>query len=237
MYKKRCHRSAWLIVLFAVVLESIAFSGKSFGDDSSLQGQKEAEKILHQFQAAWKPQQGYMRPLDDAGWKARLEALQRLVRLGDQAVPALTDALTKAEPETRIFAAQALMFIAHPAARPALETTLKTDAQPAVRLYAVDAMSMFGRLENQGIYQQLRQADPNRDVRSHVAFAMERDEAPQPVAIQKALLDYDLANMDTAKLGQQAPDFMLSDVRGAVYRLSDHRFKTHVVLIFIYGDT
>jgi HEAT repeat protein len=177
-----------------------------------------------------------MRPLDDSGWKARLEAFRDLVRLGDKAVPVLTEALGKGEPETRTFAAQALTFLADSAARPALDKAVE-DSHPAVRLYAIDALSMFGRLKGTEQYRQLREKDPNRDVRSHMAFALERDDKPQPAAIQKALLNYDLAGLDTAKVGKPAPDFTLTDALGKTYRLRDFRSKKAVVLVFIYGDT
>jgi HEAT repeat protein len=177
-----------------------------------------------------------MRPADDAGWKARLEGFQRLARLGDKAVPALTEALAKGEPATRVFAAQALVLLASPNSRPALTAALK-DRDAAVRLYALDALSMFGRLEGTETLRSLRDKDRNRDVRSHAAFALERDDQPQPAVVRKALLDYDLARVDSTRLDKPAPDFTLTDALGKKHKLRDLRGKKAVVLVFVYGDT
>jgi HEAT repeat protein len=217
-----------------LALASLAAGGPQ--EDSPKKSRRTAAEALALFEKEWKPQKGYMRPLDDSGWRARLEAFRDLVRLGDKAVPVLTEALGKGEPETRTFAAQALTLLAAPGTRRDLEQALK-DSHPAVRLYALDALSMFGRLKESEQYRQIRDKDPNRDVRSHMAFALERDDKPQPAAIQKALLDYDLASLDTAKLGKPAPDFTLKDATGKTYRLCDFRGKKAVVLVFIYGDT
>jgi hypothetical protein len=96
---------------------------------------------------------------------------------------------------------------------------------------------MFGNLPDEGSYQTLRQKDANRDVCSHAAFAIERDDKPQPDAIRQALRDYDLKKMATAKVGEKAPDFALTSAAGKEVRLSDFRGKKPVVLVFVYGDT
>jgi hypothetical protein len=193
-------------------------------------------EVIRTFEKAWVAPKGYMRPLDDAGWKARMTAFQKLAEAGDKAIPALTDALSKGEPETRIFAAQALGLMADPAAKPALETALK-DKTPAVRLYALDALSMFGKLTPTDELKAMKEKDPNRDVQSHVGFALGRDDKPDLTALRKLLAGYDLAKMNTAIVGKAAPEFELTDATGKTYKLADFKGKKAVVLVFVYGDT
>jgi hypothetical protein len=57
-----------------------------------------------------------------------------------------------------------------------------------------------------------------------------------PAAIPKAATDYDLSELDSAGLGQIAPDFSLADVSGKAHRLSQFRGKKAVVLTFLPDD-
>ena len=196
----------------------------------------EAADIIRTFEKAWVVPKGYMRPLDDAGWKARMSAFQKLAAMGEKAVPALSDALANGEPETRVFAAQALGLMADPKAKPALEAALK-DKTAAVRLYALDALSMFGKLAPTDELKAVKEKDANRDVKAHVGFALDRDDKPDPVALRKALAGFDLARMNTAVVGKAAPEFELTDATGKTYRLADLKGKKAVVLVFVYGDT
>ncbi len=198
--------------------------------------QTEPTDIIRTFEKAWIVPKGYMRPLDDAGWKARMTAFQKLAACGEKAVPVLTDALAKGEPETRVFAAQAFGLMADPKAKPELEAALK-DKNPAVRLYALDALSMFGKLASTDELKAMKEKDANRDVKAHVGFALDRDDKPDPAALRKLLAGYDLAKMNTAVVGKAAPEFELTDATGKSYKLADFKGKKAVVLVFVYGDT
>lgn len=196
----------------------------------------EPADIIRTFEKAWVVPKGYMRPLDDAGWKARMTAFKRLAEAGERATPALTEALAKGEPETRVFAAQALGLMADSKAKPALEAALR-DKTPAVRLYALDALSMFGKLTPTDELMAMKEKDANRDVKAHVGFALDRDDKPDPEALRKQLSRYDLAKMNTAVVGEAAPEFELTDATGKTYKLADFKGKKAVVLVFVYGDT
>jgi hypothetical protein len=167
----------------------------------------------------------------DPGWQVRMKALVSLARAGPAAVPVLIDALKKGSPSTRELAAQALGCCADPRARPALEAALD-DPEISVRLYACSALSMFGRLKPAKRYLRLRDRD-HWAVRQNMAFALERDDKPDPAALRKARANYDLAAMGSARVGGLAPDFTLGDLQGKTHRLSDFRGKKGVLLIFL----
>jgi len=197
---------------------------------------RSAAEAVARFSTGWKSHAGYMRPAEDNGWKVRMEAFQTLVRQGRESVPVLTEALRSLRDDDRVFAAQALALLADSSSRPVLEAALE-DPHPAVRLYAIDALSMLRRMQETDRFRALRDDDESRDVRSHMRFALDRDKDPRPQAIQEQLLAYDLSRMGSAHLGEPAPDFTLSDPLGKTYRLSQFRGKQAVVLVFVYGDT
>jgi HEAT repeat protein len=169
------------------------------------------------------------------GWKVRMEALVGLVRAGPDAVPVLVDALQKGLPSTREFSAQVLAAVADPATRPALVRSLQ-DPEPGVRVHALRALRRLGRLELTDHPRQVLEKDSHWMLRHYLEIALLPDEAPNPAAMRKALMGYDLTRMDSARLGQVAPDFSLADAKGRTYRLSQFRGKKTVVLEFNTGD-
>jgi hypothetical protein len=204
--------------------------GPSTAADAVAAAQKEAREVLAKFDKEWKPG-------DQLGtWKVRMEALVRLARAGPAVVPVLTEALHKGPPSTREFAAQALVHFAEPSARPALERAL-ADPTSGVRLYAIQALSMLGRLEWTKRHEQILSNDPNFwSVRTMMAAALARDDRPNPAQLRELLADYDLRRLDSARVGDMAPDFTLTDFSGKAYRLSQFRGKKTVVLRFILFD-
>src|SRR5262245_51406236 len=171
----------------------------------------------------------------DPGWRARMEGLIRLEKAGPGVTGALTEALTRGSPSTRSFAAQALVLFAGAAQRPALEQALK-DPDAGVRLYAIQALSTLGRLPRTEQNERIRTTDPSKwGVRPMMTAALERDR-PDQAALRKALADYDLLALASARVGETAPDFTLTDFAGKNYRLSQFRGKQTVVLRFILFD-
>jgi hypothetical protein len=172
----------------------------------------------------------------DPGWKVRMEALVNLAKIGPAAVPVLVKALKDGPPVSREFAAQALVLFAEPGIRPALEQAID-DTESGVRIYAIAALSMLGRLESTQRYERMLENDPSGfGVRPMLAAALARDDRPDPIELRRALGGYDLRNMDSARLGEMAPDFALTDFSGKTYRLSQFRGKKTVVLRFILFD-
>jgi hypothetical protein len=148
----------------------------------------------------------------------------------------LAEVLDKGPPLTREFAAQALVHFTEPSTRLGLERAL-ADPKSGVRLYAIQALSMFGRLPLTKRNEQLLRKDPSFwGVRPMMAAALDRDDRPNPAQLRKLLADYDLRQLDSARLGDMAPDFTLTDISGKAYRLSQFRGKKTVVLRFILFD-
>lgn len=176
----------------------------------------------------------------DAAWQDRMRALVSLTKAGPDAVEALGETLQKGPPPNRTFAAWVLGILADPAARPALEKALD-DPEQFVRSQAIVALRMLGPLKlTDRQLQALKKG--NFHVRAHLAFALDRENDPNPAAIRKALQDYDPVRIDTARVGQAAPDFSLTDVAGKTQRLGQIREgkgvggPQAVVLVFLMID-
>jgi HEAT repeat protein len=171
----------------------------------------------------------------NGNWMVRMGALVRLAQIGPAAKPVLIEALQDRKPATREFAAQALVLFADSTAKPTLERAL-ADPVPGVRLYAIQALSMLGPLPRTKANERILTRDPTiYGVRPMMAAALERADRPNLTEMRKSLAKYDLRDMASARLGQTAPDFTLTDYNGKTYRLSQFRGKT-VVLRFILFD-
>lgn len=64
-------------------------------------------------------------------------------------------------------------------------------------------------------------------------FAEEALKLLRDLGARSRLRDYDLTQIDAARLGRVAPDFSLTDISGNTYRLSDFRGKKNVALVFV----
>jgi hypothetical protein len=179
----------------------------------------------------------YMRAADDDGWHARMRALQGLVAAGRPAIKPLLRVLEHGDPHQRMLAAQALGYLApHVPSEPLLRA-IRNDPDAAVRLYAVDALARQGRDDIAAPLAELEKSETNRDVKKHIAYALERKGSQIEAQIVGDLRTWDADRIDSAHLGKVAPDFRLPSLAGETIRLSDFRGQKPVVLVFIYGDT
>jgi len=180
---------------------------------------------------------GYMLPLDDAGWQARMQSIHGLVSHGKESVPALLNALESGDVPRRILAAQVLGYLAPDAPAEPLLKAIENDAETAVRLYAVDALGMQGAAAATVDWNALKQKQKNRDVKKHINYAIERKNKPVSDAVVRALKEWDPATINSAEAGKPAPNFELTSANGEAIKLSQYRGQKNVVLVFIYGDT
>jgi len=174
---------------------------------------------------------------DKQVWKARMECLVQLMKMGPAAVPDLIAFLKneKTPPATRALAAEALGFLADDRARPALLQAIE-DKDGSVQANAEKALGRLGRLETEPkLRKLLAQRDPESGSYFNLTFLLTRDDRPNPDPIRQALRNYDLARMDSAHLGKAAPDFTLADASGKTWRLDQFRGKKPVLLIFLIG--
>jgi hypothetical protein len=96
---------------------------------------------------------------------------------------------------------------------------------------------MLGKLPRTERHEQILRNDPSVfGVRAMMAAALAREDRPNPALLRKVLADYDLRNLDSARLGEMAPDFTLANTTGKTYRLSQFRGKKTVVVRFILFD-
>ncbi len=177
----------------------------------------------------------YMRPIGDDGWKVRMNALQGVVVRGNDSIPTLLAALKSDDVVRRVFAAQALGYLAPEVPTEPLLLSAKNDPDPAVRMYAVDALGMKG---DAGIdFDALLKSERGRDVLKHVNYAKERKGERVAAAVVNLLKGWNAKSIDSAIVGKAAPEFTLTAATGEVVKLSSFKGKSAVVLVFIYGDT
>ena len=232
-----CDKWSWTALALVLVCATISWAAAP---------QSEPRDLLNRFSKHWREDDwqnkgrfspaGYMRPLDDEGWKARMRAMQGCVQHSGASVAVLLDGLRSSDAPERILAAQTLGYLGPDVPVDPLVAALRADADPAVRLYLVDTLGMLGK-RAQVVWSEFLQAEPNRDVKRHVGYVRERNGKPLDARAVEKLVQWDSRQIDTASVGRTAPEFTLSSVQGETVRLRDFRGKKMVVVVFIYGDT
>ncbi len=170
-------------------------------------------------------------------WKHRVEALVAVAKGSQSAAPVLARSLESRSEDVRVFAAHALALLRPGEAtesRGKVLTGALQDPSPFVRAYAAIGLHGLGRLREDGeLYRATVAKESDRRVRRLLSWLLERDDADTvAAATRRALRDYHLADLDTARLHGPAPDFTLRDAFGNTYRLADFRGKSSVILKF-----
>lgn len=242
----RYARAAGPLPLVATFAAWLVVAPLAFGAGPGSEDAADPHRWLERFASAWDAdgwtgdlfgKKDFIRPLTDTAWQVRMRALQALVAGGERSVEPLLNVLRSGEPHERILAAQALGYLAsHVPAAPLLEAA-RNDRDPAVRLYAADALGMRGDATLRPQLQSLLEEERVGDVRKHIEYAIARGERGVDPKTVDQLLAWDPATIATAEVGRAAPDFTLDSLNGPPVSLSQFRDKRAVVLVFIYGDT
>ena len=232
----------WLAILCVGIL-LIDFANQSTWGQQTRASDSALFESIEEFSDAWN-QQGwnqpagrrqYLRTMQDDCWKARMAVLQTAANGDPDNVKTLLTALNHEDVGTRVVAAQAIGYCTGEFPVETLIEKIKSDESAAVRLYVIDSLAMHGVIniaDRLGDWQA-----SNRDVKMHLAYAYGRDGAKIKPKIVDTLRDFDLEQLDSAAVGQPAPEFEMSELNGESIKLSDYLGKQSVVLVFIYGDT
>lgn len=194
----------------------------------------EATAILEQFAKDWPDGRTAYRTEGDSSWIVYAKTLSQLVAMGDQALPALIEGSKNPSPQVRALCARVLGFSGEKSVASTL-IELLGDKSSFVAVLAADAL---GQLQDPAGLEALRAArlkHTNGDVLLHISKALDR-KTPLEEGVREQVVQINSKTINSAKVGQLAPDFTLSDSTGKAWQLEDFRGKKSVVLVFIYGD-
>ncbi len=221
------------------LLASLIFAAQGVAsaaaEETSAAAAETPAAVLAEFSRAWPDERTpYRTDEDTTSWKSYVLALKQLVGMGERAVPALIEACDDASFQVRALSARALGFLqAQQAVAKLIE--LLGDSQPPVALLAADALGQIQDPAGLKALEAARRTLRNGDVLLHVNKALQR-RVPLESDVREQIMRIDAASIDTARVGQAAPDFTLKDAWGEPWSLADFRGEKAVVLIFIYGD-
>jgi peroxiredoxin len=198
---------------------------------------KSTNPIFLAYQRDWGRPAGDKSVVAPGAWKARMTVLHRLAQLGSQSLPILLEGLDDEDQEVRDLSAQAIAYFGDRSVLERLDRAIYEDPSPTVRIYAAIARASIGGPLPEKIMTHISRRDPSSEVRIRLELLLGRQPMIGNDLSRSALANFDLSRMDTARVGQPAPDFSLTDVDGRTFRLSDFHNKKKVVLIFVYGAT
>lgn len=217
--------SLWISLLSVTIAASLLASN-SCADQASA--------LLEQFAKDWPDDRTAYRTEGDTSWIAYATALSKLVAMGDEALPGLIAGSESPSVQVRALCARVFGFLGNKSATPTL-IKLLDDKSALVVVLAVDSL---GQLQDPAGLEALRvtrQKHTNGDVLLHIKKALDRG-VPLEDGVREQVIQMNSETINSAKVGQLAPEFSLQDSDGKEWRLADFRGKKPVVLVFIYGD-
>jgi len=220
----------WISILGAS-LGTLLVSSDSHAAENA---EAEVADLLDQFAKDWPDDRTMYRTEGDTSWTSYALTLSRLVALGDEAVPGLIAASSSPSVQVRAMCARTLGFLNSKTAVPSLIELLE-DKNPAVALLAADSL---GQIQDPAGLEALRAARKKQtkgDVLLHISKALERN-VPLEDGVREQVIQITPETIDSAEVGQLAPEFTLQDATGKKWQLKDFRGKKSVLLVFIYGD-
>jgi peroxiredoxin len=176
--------------------------------------------------------------LNNNDWKMRLLAVRDLVRAGADAPGEVEKGLMDTDETVRYLCATALGVLGSEVAVGGLEQVVRGERSALVRSQAVIAL---GQIESTGSLELLRERlteDPSRDVRHQCELAIDQIEkrSGRTGELLTAFQTLDEEGFEVLRVGSEAPDFKLPDTEDTMWRLSDLRGESWVVLIWIFAD-
>ncbi len=220
----------WISIL-SVTLGTLLLSDDSYAAENT---EADAADLLEQFAKDWPDDRTMYRTEGDSSWTAYALTLSRLVALGDKAVPAIIAASNSPSVQVRAMCARTLGFLNSKTAVPSLIELLE-DKNPAVALLAADSLGQIQDSTGLEALRAARKKQTNGDVLLHISKALER-KVPLEDGVQEQVIQITPETIDSAEVGQLAPEFTLQDATGKKWQLKNFRGKKSVVLVFIYGD-
>ncbi len=175
---------------------------------------------------------------EDQAWRVRLLAIRDITRLGPDVAPHLLNYLKDDNEHVRQVSAFVLGLFPDPRGEQALIDLLQQESDVVVRSQAALSLGRLRSNASLAILKDLEKNDPSRDVRHQCSLAIHRitEYAAAEPDLAAAFAQLDESHFEQVRIGAQAPEFILNDVDGKEWRLSDFLGKQSVALIWIFAD-
>ena len=221
------------VVLFFVFVLNAAHSVSA--QKSAARAKPDVAGVLREFGRDWPQDRTPYRNQDDVeSWKVYALSMRRLVAMGEDGVPGLIKGCDDANFQVRGLSARVLGYLQARRSVPELIELLSDKSAP-VALLAADSLGQIQDPRGLAALRAARTSEKRGDVLIHINKSLDR-RAPLEDDVIEQILKIDGNSIDSAKVGQTAPDFTLRDAAGKSWTLSDQRGRKSVVLVFIYGD-